>query len=109
MDLKVNHEELNNFYDLSQNEREFIKEKLSEFLEKIEELHVIWQGTDSDEFYDNVTNYIKRLEIIPNFYDTMNNFVLDANREYRKADSESKKEFEKISDEKGELDVRYNN
>ncbi len=102
MDLRVNHEEINNFFDLSQNESELIKEDINVWLQKIEELKEIWQGTDADEFYENVINYFKRLNIVPEFYDSINNFVLEANRKYREADNEAKKEFEKISDEVGD-------
>lgn len=102
MDLRVNHEEINNFYDLSQNESDLIKENINIWIQKIEELKEIWQGTDAEEFYENATNYFKRLNIVPEFYDSLNNFVLEANRKYRETDNESKKEFEKISDEVGD-------
>ena len=95
MDLRVNHEELNNFYDLSNNESEYLREKIDFWLEKIEELKEIWQGKDADEFYENVRSYFERLKVIPDFYDTVNNFVIKANKEYRQTDEESKKEFQK--------------
>ena len=97
MDLRVNHEELNNFYDLSNNESEYLREKIEFWLEKIEELKEIWQGKDADEFYENTRNYFERLKVIPEFYDTVNNFVLKANKEYRETDLESKKDFEKAA------------
>lgn len=99
MDLRVNHEEINNFYDLSQNESDLIQENINYWLDKIEELRQIWQGKDADEFYENVTSYLNRLKVVPEFYNSVNDFVLDANRQYRKVDQESKKDFEKINEE----------
>lgn len=95
MNLRVNHEELNNFYDLSNNESGYLKEKIDFWLEKLEELREIWQGDDSDEFYENAKSYFERLKVIPDFYDIVNDFVIKANKEYRETDKESKKDFEK--------------
>ena len=102
MDLRVNHEEINNFYDLSKNESDLVQENINYWLDKIEELRQIWQGKDSDEFYENVTSYLNRMKIVPEFYNSVNEFVIDANRQYRNVDQESKKEFEKIKDYEGD-------
>ncbi len=105
MNLRVNREALNNFYDLSNNESEFLREKIDLWLEKIEELKEIWQGKDASEFYDNTKNYFERLKVIPEFYDTVNNFVIKANKEYKEADMESKKDFQNISKDWDDKDV----
>ena len=102
MDLRVNHEEINNFYDLSKNESDLVQENINYWLDKIEELRQIWQGKDSDEFYENVTSYLNRMKIVPEFYNSVNEFVIDANRQYRNVDQESKKDFEKIKDYEGD-------
>lgn len=96
MDLRVNHDELDNFYDLSRNESEFLREEIDVWLEKIEELKTIWQGEDADEFYENVRNYFERMHILPEFYDSVNDFVIGANKEYRNTDLESRDEIQKV-------------
>ncbi len=98
MNLRVNHEEINNFYDLSKNESEFIREKIDFWIKKIDELKEIWQGEDADTFYDNATSYLKNMYILPEFYDSIDDFIINANRQYRNTDLLSKKEFQKITD-----------
>ena len=104
MDLRVNHEEIDNFYDLSTNESEFVREKIGFWLKEIDDLKKIWKGKEANEFYDNVTSYLKRMYVIPEFYDSVNDFVLEANKQYKNVDLSAKKEFEKIQDQE-EYDV----
>lgn len=99
MDLRVNHEELKNFYDNSNNESDYLKEKIDFWLKKIEELKVIWQGNAAEEFFQNAESYFERMKLIPEFYDSVNNFVIKANREYKDTDKESKKNFQKVAKE----------
>ena len=99
MDLRVNHEELKNFYDNSNNESDYLKEKIGFWLSKIEELKAIWKGKDAEEFFQNAENYFERMKIIPEFYDAVNDFVIKANREYKDTDKESKKNFQKAAKE----------
>ena len=96
MDLRVNHEELNNFYDLSKNESEFLREEIDYWLLKLDELKDIWKGEDADEFYNNASSYLKRMYVVPEFFDSVNEFVIGANRQYNNIDNESKDEFEKV-------------
>ena len=95
MDLRVNHEELNNFYDFSRNESDFLREEIELWLEKIEELKDVWQGDDANDFYENVTSYFKRMNILPEFYDSVNEFVIGANRKYKEVDYNAKNEFQR--------------
>lgn len=96
MNLRVNHEELDNFYDLSRNESEFLREEIDLWLKKLEELKNVWQGEDADIFYENVTNYFERMHLIPEFYDTVNDFVIEANKQYKKMDLDARNEFNKV-------------
>lgn len=105
MNLRVNHEGLNEFYDLSNNESEYLKEKIEFWLEKIEELREIWQGIDADEFYENAKHYFEKMKIIPEFYDSVNDFTIKANRVYKNVDEESKKDFKKAIDDRNDVYV----
>ncbi|MBR4260506.1 MAG: hypothetical protein IKQ33_00930 [Clostridia bacterium] len=98
MDLRVNHEEMETFYDQSTNESEFIREKIDFWLKKTEELRKIWKGKEADEYYENVTAYLKRLYVIPEFYNSVNDFILEANKQYKEVDYSAKREFQKIQD-----------
>jgi len=102
MDLIVDHDGINHFYDLSQNESELLRENISSFLKKINDLKEIYQGQDADIFYENVESYFRRLEIIPEFYETVNNFVLEANKRYKNTDRESRQEFIKVAEYSGD-------
>ena len=79
MDLRVNHNELDNFYDLSKNESDFLREEINVWLEKLEELKNVWQGEEADEFYENVKDYFERMHILPEFYYSVNDFVIGEN------------------------------
>lgn len=97
MDLIVNHSELNNFCDNVSVQSDVLKEQIEIWKDKLQELEEIWKGEDASLFFENATSYIKRLDVIPNCYDSLDSFILGANREYRNADMEFKKEIEKQS------------
>lgn len=109
MNLKVNYEELNHFCNSSKNENDIFKDKISIWINKIEEMKEIWQGEDADEFYENITNYFKKLSLVPLFFDSIGNFVSEASNRYRNDDLESKNEFNKIDDTEGDPNVQSYN
>ena len=95
MDLRVNHNDINDFCDMTDMQSEMMREIIKFWLDKFDELKEIWQGEDADKFFENASSYIKRLTVIPKCYDSLSGFVGSANREYRDTDFESKKVFEK--------------
>lgn len=109
MDLKVNHNDINAFYDASNLQSESLQENIKFWLEKLDELEDIWQGEDADAFFDNCTSYLKRLTIIPKCYDSLDSFVLKANKTYRDTDLEGKKKFEREKLDKGGVRNGKNN
>ena len=110
MDLRVNHNEINEFCDMTNMESEMMKDVINLWLEKFDELREIWQGDDADKFFDNATSYVKRLNVIPQCYDSLSGFVGSANKEYRDTDIEGKKDFEKDTVyEEGVMNVQGSN
>lgn len=102
MDLIIDHDGLNHFYDLSQNESELLRENMQLFLSKINDLKEVYKGKDAEIFYENVESYFKKLEVIPEFYEAVNNFVIEANKRYKNTDRESKREFIKVAEYNGD-------
>lgn len=107
MEIKINHSEVNRFCDASQNQSEFMREKILFWKEKLTELQGIWQGEDADAFFENAFSYIERLNIIPECYDSLSNFVGSANKEYYETDMEGKKQFEKDAMEEDYVKNNY--
>jgi uncharacterized protein YukE len=94
MDLRVNQTEMNGVCDYSNVQSEQFQENVNFWLTKLDELKEIWQGEDADEFFENATSYIKRLSSIKNCYDSLEDFMMSANRSYRDTDLENSKEFQ---------------
>lgn len=111
MDLKVNHNDINAFYDVSNMQSELLQDNIKVWLEKLDELKEIWQGQDADAFFENCSSYINRLKIIPKCYDSLDSFILKANRTYHETDEEGKKRIERemANLKGGVLDDKSNN
>jgi len=104
MELKVNHNEVNTFCDMSEAQSEILSEQIEIWNIKLDELKEVWQGDDADKFFENAGDYVRRLNVIPECYNTLHEFVGKANNEYHNQDMENKREFEK--DPVMELEVR---
>ncbi len=108
MELKINHNEINRFCDSSDNQSELMREKILFWKDRLKELHEIWQGEDSDIFFENAFSYIERLNVIPTCYDSLSHFVSGASKEYYETDMEGKNQFEKdVMEEDYDKDSYY--
>ena len=99
MDLKVDYDELTAMCTLSDKNSEDLRKEIEYWQAKLNELQEIWSGSDATAFFKNAGNYIKRMNVIPNTYDALTNFMKNANREYNVLDNESRLEFEQKSQE----------
>lgn len=99
--LKVNHEELRNVKDVMKNNSNLLDEEINVMLNNLEKLRTIWQGDDSDKFYDNAFNYISRMKTITNAMGVMGEFINNMNNNYEENDKQFSKEIEvNVSNEK---------
>lgn len=99
MNLKITCDELNNVCISTDNNSEMLKKEIDFWMSELNKLQEIWSGDDASEFFKNSTNYIKKMEIIPNTFNKLSNFMKSANIEYNNVDNEAKLEFERNSQE----------
>ncbi len=88
MEFKVNHSELKQTTDVILNDGEALSIEIDNMLKYTESLRNIWQGVDSDTFYNNIYNYLNRMKIIPEALDTIGKFVGEVNGLYEEADED---------------------
>ena len=99
--LKVNHEELKNVKDVMKENSNLLNEEITIMLNNLENLRTIWQGDDSDLFYDNAFNYISRMKTITSAMNVMGDFINNMDDNYKKNDEQFSKEIEvNVSNEK---------
>lgn len=99
MNLKVTHNDLNELCNLSGVNSDLLIEEINIWLKNIDELEQVWTGDDAQEFFDNVRYYLKKLELITNTYNSLGDFIKNANNEYHNVDNEAKKDFENKASE----------
>ncbi len=99
MELKVTHTELDEVYDITENNSELLKEEINYWLNQLSELKNVWSGDDASQFFDNATYFLKKMTSISDTYDCLNNFIRESNNKYRDNDESAKKDFEIVSEE----------
>lgn len=95
MALKVRHKELNDVRNVMFEDASRLNEEVNNLLETIEELKVVWQGVDSDTFYNESYNYVSKIKNIVNCFNVMGNFIGNANNFYEEKDNKLKNKLEK--------------
>ena len=65
MILKVRYSDVNNFSKVIEKDSKIIDDEISNILKKLDELTIIWQGSDSAQFHDHATAYFKTMRNIP--------------------------------------------
>ena len=88
MILKVNHSELEEFANVLKNDATDYDKEIDTLLSLIEELRGVWKGTDAEEFYSNVTGYIKKMRGITSTMTTLSETSKSADRRYKEKDEE---------------------
>lgn len=91
MVIRANNDELHNFSGGMKNNADALTAELEKWKATINELGTVWQGTDSDVYRKNVSNYIGKMESIPESLTTLSNVVEKINKSY----IERKEEYSK--------------
>lgn len=92
--VKVDHRELENIKDVMKTDSDLLDEEINVMLNNLEKLRTIWQGEDSDKFYNNAFNYISRMKTITNAMGVMGEFIYNMNNNYQENDKQFSKEIE---------------
>lgn len=94
MELKVKHEELHNVMGTMRKDGDAYSVEIDNMLKQIEELRIIWQGQDAEQFCNNVSQYIEKMKKIPAALTQMSGLVEKANAGYSDNDEEFSKELQ---------------
>ena len=86
MNIKVNFEKLENVKNVSDRNKESLYYEIKKLLASLERLKNIWVGEDFDRYYDNAYNYIKRMNVLCSFMDTIDNAMKNASTFYKRQD-----------------------
>ena len=100
MEFKVKHSELKQTTDTFLNDSEILSIEIDNMLKYVDSLRNVWQGIDSDTFYNNIYNYLNRMKIIPEALNTIGQFVGEVNGLYEEADEDFAKN---LNVEKGRM------
>ncbi len=100
MEFKVKHSELKQTTDTFLNDSEILSIEIDNMLKYADSLRNVWQGIDSDKFYNNIYNYLNRMKIIPEALNTIGQFVGEVNGLYEEADEDFAKN---LNVEKGRM------
>ena len=100
MEFKVKHNELKQTTDTFLSDSDILSSEIDNMLKYTESLRTIWQGIDSDAFYNNIYNYLNRMKIIPEALNTIGQFVGEVNGLYEEADEDFAKD---LNSEKGRM------
>ena len=95
MNLKVKHNELNNVKKNLNANSEKLNTEIELWLNCIEKLRTIWQGDDANLFCDKAEGYVSRMKVISSSFDTIGNFIKEADDVYLEKDMKLKNNLEK--------------
>ena len=88
MILKVRHDELNDVSINLSKDQEDLESIIEDLLVQAESLKEVWQGKDSNEFYDNFVYYTNNMRNIATTFGNLSKFVDSANKGFQREDEE---------------------
>ncbi len=84
--IKVVHEELVNYGNILDSDKERLEEEIKNLRSINENLKLIWKGVDAVAFCKNLDHYTKKMENIIASMDNISNFTRMANKTFKEID-----------------------
>ena len=108
MIVKVKYSELDEVKKKMLSDKDLLKLEIERLLKATDKLHSIWLGEASDSYYNNAYPYIKRMEVLVNSIDTIEQFIDGSSKQYKENDKKYsdklKQEVQKDESRKRDID-----
>jgi WXG100 family type VII secretion target len=95
MDIKVKHEELNNFQKTIDDGKEELTDAIEKMRDQVKILRTAWEGPDSNAFCDNFDYYLEKMDNLPIVLGNMSKFTSTYNKDIEEKDESFKRELDK--------------
>jgi WXG100 family type VII secretion target len=95
MDIKVKHEELNNFQKKIDEGKEDLADLIKQMKEQNQILKTAWEGPDSTAFCDNFDYYLEKMDNLPIVLGNLSKFTKTYNKDIEEKDDSFKRELDK--------------
>lgn len=92
--VRVKHNELNLFAKEADNNATDLALEIDKMLKKLDELKTVWQGQDSNIFYDKFYNYLNSMKLIYHTMNVFSEFIRRTDKMYTELDFEFAKKLE---------------
>jgi WXG100 family type VII secretion target len=95
MDIKVKHEELNNFQKIMDDGKEELTDAIKDMRDQVKILRTAWEGPDASAFCDNFDYYLDKMDNLPIVLGNMSKFTSTYNKDIEEKDESFKRELDK--------------
>ena len=86
--IKILHDNITSFRNTLYEDKRQMVDEIDKLNANLEDLKTIWLGKDSDAFCNNMSNYLKKMRVIPDLLDNVDGFVYDADKLFEDEDKE---------------------
>lgn len=86
MVIKIKHEELKQVKDVMKKDADLLVSEIDVLISQVERLKTIWQGQDSDVFYNHMMDYTNKMKNIPNAMTRISEYINKVNIRYTDSD-----------------------
>lgn len=95
MEIKVKHEELNDFQKKIDTGKEDLEDLIKQLKKNAEVLRTAWEGPDATAFCENFDYYLEKMDNLPIVLGNMSKFTKTFNTDMDQKDEAFKRELDK--------------
>ena len=93
--IKILHDNIESFRNTLYEDKRQMEDEIEKLNTDLEDLKTIWSGKDSDAFCSNMSDYLKKMRVIPLLLENVDEFVFNADKIFEQEDKEFMRDIKK--------------